>query len=116
MVLMGAEGVVENGGIINKLGSFQIATVAKAMGKPVYVAAESYKFARLYPLNQRDLPNEHSSMDLGLKLPEGVRPLSHHLPTPRWSLRPLPLCGTLTPAADSSRTKKGLCDGRSSGC
>jgi translation initiation factor eIF-2B subunit alpha len=38
MVLMGAEGVVENGGIINKLGSFQIATVAKAMGKPVYVA------------------------------------------------------------------------------
>jgi translation initiation factor eIF-2B subunit alpha len=44
------------------------------MGKPVYVAAESYKFARLYPLNQRDLPNEHSTMDLGLKLPEGVRP------------------------------------------
>jgi translation initiation factor eIF-2B subunit alpha len=81
MVLMGAEGVVENGGIINKLGSFQIATVAKAMGKPVYVAAESYKFARLYPLNQRDLPNEHSSMDLGLKLPEGVCVLSPHLPT-----------------------------------
>ena len=30
--------------------------VAKALRKPVYVAAESYKFARLYPLSQRDIP------------------------------------------------------------
>jgi translation initiation factor eIF-2B subunit alpha len=29
------------------------------LGKPLYVAAESYKFARLYPLHQRDLPNHH---------------------------------------------------------
>ena len=28
------------------------------MRKPVYVLAESFKFVRLYPLNQRDLPNE----------------------------------------------------------
>lgn len=28
------------------------------MGKPVYVAAESYKFARFYPLSQRDFPCE----------------------------------------------------------
>jgi translation initiation factor eIF-2B subunit alpha len=27
-----------------------------AHGKPFYVASESYKFARLYPLNQQDLP------------------------------------------------------------
>lgn len=26
------------------------------MKKPFYVAAESYKFARLYPLTQRDVP------------------------------------------------------------
>eukprot|EP00850_Spirogloea_muscicola_P003659 SM000015S01159 [mRNA] locus=s15:167592:170555:+ [translate_table: standard] len=55
MVLVGAEGVVESGGVINTLGTFQIAMVAKAMGRPVYVAAESYKFARLYPLDQRDI-------------------------------------------------------------
>jgi translation initiation factor eIF-2B subunit alpha len=53
MVLLGAEGVVENGGVINKLGTYQIALVAKALNKPFYVAAESYKFARLYPLNQQ---------------------------------------------------------------
>ena len=29
--------------------------VAKAMGKPFYVAVESYKFARMYPLSQRDV-------------------------------------------------------------
>ena len=58
MVIVGAEGVVENGGIVNKIGTFTCAMVAKAMNKPFYVAAESYKFARLYPLNQRDFPEE----------------------------------------------------------
>jgi translation initiation factor 2B subunit (eIF-2B alpha/beta/delta family) len=43
MVLCGAEGVVESGGIINNLGTYQIAVVARAFHKPVYVAAESYK-------------------------------------------------------------------------
>ena len=32
-----------------------MAIVAKALKKPFYVAAESYKFARLFPLNQSDL-------------------------------------------------------------
>ena len=43
LVLVGAEGVVENGGIINKLGSYQVAIAAKEHGIPFYVAAESYK-------------------------------------------------------------------------
>ena len=37
------------------MGTYQIALVAKALQKPFYVAVESYKFARLYPLTQRDL-------------------------------------------------------------
>ncbi|KAJ8603156.1 hypothetical protein CTAYLR_004587 [Chrysophaeum taylorii] len=57
-VLVGAEGVVENGGVINKIGTLVVATCAHARAKPVYVAAESYKFARVYPLNQRDLPDD----------------------------------------------------------
>ena len=32
--------------------------MAKAMNKPFYVVAESFKFVRLYPLNQDDLPND----------------------------------------------------------
>jgi translation initiation factor eIF-2B subunit alpha len=55
-VLCGAEGVVENGGVVNKVGTYTLGITAKALGKPFYVAAESYKFARLYPLNNADLP------------------------------------------------------------
>ena len=55
LCLVGAEMVMENGGIVNKLGTFQVAIVAKAMKKPFYVAVESYKFARVYPLCQRDI-------------------------------------------------------------
>jgi len=63
LVLVGAEGVVENGGIINKIGTYQIAMVAKSCGKPFYVAAESYKFARIFPLNQSDLPEQKDQQD-----------------------------------------------------
>ena len=56
MVIVGTEGVVENGGAISRLGTYQIALLAKAMGKPVYVVAESHKFVRLFPLSQYDLP------------------------------------------------------------
>jgi translation initiation factor eIF-2B subunit alpha len=31
-----------------------LALVANALNKPFYVAVESYKFARMYPLTQRD--------------------------------------------------------------
>ena len=43
LVLVGAEGVVENGGVINKLGTYNIAIAAKAHNIPFYVASESYK-------------------------------------------------------------------------
>ena len=56
MVIVGAEGVVENGGIISRMGTYQIGLLASAMDKPFYVAAESYKFVRMYPLSQYDLP------------------------------------------------------------
>ncbi|KAI0226292.1 Translation initiation factor eIF-2B subunit alpha [Lamellibrachia satsuma] len=35
-----------------------MAICAKEMNKPFYVVAESFKFARLYPLNQKDVPNQ----------------------------------------------------------
>lgn len=56
IVLVGAEAVVESGGLVSSIGTSQIALLAKAMGKPFYALAESYKFLRYYPLSQRDLP------------------------------------------------------------
>lgn len=54
-VLSGAEGIVESGGVINRIGTYQIAILAKVHKKPFYVAAESYKFVRSYPLGQSDI-------------------------------------------------------------
>lgn len=93
LVLVGAEGVLENGGIVNKVGTYQLAMVAKAHGKPVYVAAESYKFARLFPLGQSDLPpssREFMPCEFAGQTTEGVFP-GHVVDT---SLNP---CSDLTP-------------------
>ncbi|KAK4413725.1 Translation initiation factor eIF-2B subunit alpha [Sesamum alatum] len=72
MVFVGADRVVESGGIINMMGTYQIALVAKSMNKPVYVAAESYKFARLYPLDQKDMEPALRPIDFGVPIPSKV--------------------------------------------
>lgn len=41
-VLVGSEAVVESGGLINAVGSNQIAIIAKAANKPFYALAERY--------------------------------------------------------------------------
>ncbi|CAM6087913.1 unnamed protein product [Calypogeia fissa] len=43
------------------------------MSKPVYVAAESYKFARLYPLDQNDMIPAPRLVDLAIPVPERVK-------------------------------------------
>lgn len=58
MVMVGAEGVAESGGIINKIGTYTLAMCAKEIKKPLYVLTESFKFSRIYPLNQIDLSDE----------------------------------------------------------
>lgn len=57
MVLVGAEAVVESGGLINEIGTYQLSLIAKSLSKPFYVAAESFKMTRLYPTSQTDIPN-----------------------------------------------------------
>ncbi|KAJ9461700.1 Translation initiation factor eIF-2B subunit alpha [Diplonema papillatum] len=56
IVLLGAGVVTENGGIISTVGSYQIALVAKQLNRPVYVCTESLKLAKIYPLDQTELP------------------------------------------------------------
>ncbi len=56
IVIFGAEGVVENGGVINTVGTYQTSLVAHSLRVPVYVVAESFKFVRHFPLNQNDVP------------------------------------------------------------
>lgn len=73
LCIVGAEGVMENGGIVNKVGTYTIAMVAKTLKKPFYVAVESYKFARMYPLTQRDIT------DMFLNDADGDEQLGHDI-------------------------------------
>ena len=57
-VISGAEIVTENGGIVNRLGTYTLAICAKALEKPFYVFAENYKFVRQFPLCQKDLEKD----------------------------------------------------------
>uniref|UniRef100_A0A7S0YAX7 Translation initiation factor eIF2B subunit alpha n=1 Tax=Polytomella parva TaxID=51329 RepID=A0A7S0YAX7_9CHLO len=101
--LAGAEAVVENGGVVGRLGTYQVALCARACSKPVYVAAESYTFARLFPVSQRDLPNANKPMGLGPLLPQRVKvahPSRDYTPPTCIDLLVTDL-GVLTPAAVS---------------
>jgi translation initiation factor eIF-2B subunit alpha len=55
-VLVGAQAILEDGSILNRAGTFQIALLAKHHFKPFYVFAESYKFLKRNYLTQADIP------------------------------------------------------------
>jgi len=106
MVLTGAAGVCESGGIINKLGTYQMSVIAKEAKKPFYVAAESYKFCRLYPLSPTDLPDAEKEgppvMQNGVKV---RTPPSDFTPPANITLL-LTDIGVLTPSAVSDELIK----------
>jgi len=74
MVLCGAEAVLESGGVINKTGTYQMAIVAHACKKPFYIASESTKFARLFPLSQNDLPEHEPAREHAAFVGKGPPP------------------------------------------
>ena len=63
LVLVGAEAVVKNGGIISRMGTYQLGLLAQTMRLPLYVVVESYKFVRLFPPNQYELPVEQKVVE-----------------------------------------------------
>ncbi|BGP38186.1 translation initiation factor eIF-2B subunit alpha [Rhodotorula kratochvilovae] len=70
MAVVGAEAVCESGGLVNFIGGYQMAIAAKALGKPFYALAESFKFTRLFPLSQYDLPSSLPSAPLAFPSPD----------------------------------------------
>lgn len=62
-VIVGAESVVENGGVISGIGTYQMGVLAKSLGRPFYVGAESHKFVRVFPLDWGDLPVRRRGLD-----------------------------------------------------
>ncbi|KAH3743741.1 translation initiation factor eIF-2B alpha subunit [Pelomyxa schiedti] len=111
-VICGSEAIVENGGIINKIGTFQISIVAKAFNKPFYVAAESFKFIRLYPLTQSEIPQRASPFTAcaacSPALPSSIQvfnPHSDYTP-PNYITLLFTELGVLTPSAVSDELIK----------
>ncbi|TCD69721.1 translation initiation factor eIF-2B subunit alpha [Steccherinum ochraceum] len=103
-VLVGSEAVVESGGLINAVGSSQIAVIAKAGNKPFYALAESYKFHRLFPLSQYDLPTHNPSI-LSFRPPQvTAAPSSPSGVSPDHQNEAINGTSSATPAAPSSRT------------
>ncbi|KAF8486487.1 nagb/rpia/CoA transferase-like protein [Gautieria morchelliformis] len=86
LVLVGSEAVVESGGLVNAVGSYQIALIAKAANVPFYALAESYKFHRMFPLSQYDLPT-HTDEILCFPVPTNTRPLRPGLTLTKSSAR-----------------------------
>lgn len=75
-ILVGSEAVVESGGLINAVGSNQIAILAHAARKPFYALAESFKFHRHFPLSQYDLPT-HTPNTLSFPVLTPLNPEAH---------------------------------------
>ena len=99
-ILVGAEGVVENGGLINNIGTYPTAVMARSLNKPFYVAVESFKFYRMYPLKQTDLPNDHKYLS-----DEPDHPTVDYTP-PHFITKLFTDLGVLTPSAVSDELIK----------
>lgn len=104
-VMVGAEAVVESGGIINRIGTFTMGLCSREMKKPFYVLAESFKFSRLYPLNQRDLADEYKYSRKHLGDVSKLHPLVDYTP-PIYITLLFSDLGILTPSAVSDELIK----------
>jgi ribose 1,5-bisphosphate isomerase len=62
VMIVGADAVAMNGDLVNKIGTFQMAALAKQLNKKVLVAAETYKIATR-ALTGADVPIEFRSSE-----------------------------------------------------
>jgi translation initiation factor eIF-2B subunit alpha len=66
MVLVGAEAVTSNGGIISRMGTLQLSKLAAQANLPFFVAAETHKFARKFVMDQRDIGFKQDILDFSI--------------------------------------------------
>lgn len=54
-VFVGAEAVCQRGGVLSRMGTYQLALLTKELRKDFYVVTETHKFAMALPLDQADV-------------------------------------------------------------
>lgn len=55
MVFVGSEALLQNGGLLSRMGTYQLALLCHALQKKFYVAAETHKIARVFALGPAEL-------------------------------------------------------------
>ena len=105
LAIVGAEAIVESGGIINTVGTYQIGVLAKASNTPFYVVGESFKFVRMFPVSQSEIPpSKHKLPSIS---PEytSINPMMDYTP-PSYITLIFTDLGLLTPSAVSDELIK----------
>ena len=67
--LIGADAVLKNKSVVNKIGSLQTAILCRYFKKPFYVAADKSKFTSVSNANQR----VHDDKEIWGKMPQGIK-------------------------------------------
>ena len=62
LAMLGTEVIVMSGGIVSIMGSHQIGSLMRSVGKPLYITAESHKFSSQAPAGGEDLGIETSTL------------------------------------------------------
>jgi len=68
LVLIGADAVLADGAVVNKVGSYPIALAASAAGVPVYATCQSFKITPMHSMP----PEVHDGLELWETSPEGL--------------------------------------------
>lgn len=76
-VLVGAQAILDNGGVLGTAGTSVLALLAHHARKPLYVFAESYKFLRRSYLCQRDIPQRLSGVGKEKSITIDLTPPEH---------------------------------------
>lgn len=94
--------------ILLQIGTYSLCVAALELKKPVVVLTESFKFSRIYPLNQRDLPIEFKYLSSVIKSSKDLskeHPLVDYTP-PAYITALFTDIGILTPSAVSDELIK----------
>ena len=74
LVLIGADAVLADGAVVNKIGSYGIALAAKAASVPLYAACETLKISPMHTMP----PEVHDGDELWEQPPSGVSVVNHY--------------------------------------
>ncbi len=109
-VMVGADRVCADGGLINGIGSYQLAVAAERAGVSFYVLCETLKFDPRVSSHEVDLEEKEPSEVVG----PGVLPSQVRVRNPYFDITPLKLVtavitetGLLTPSEVMSHIQKG---------